>query len=306
VKQAAPSARLGVALTGHWLSLDQIQRLARCADDLGYAVVLVDGDATLLPRRGGAPIYDTSALAALALASTTRARVGSIRLPVFWNAALLARSLATLQEASGGRAIGFFGSGVGRHEARFGIPPLSAGERLALLEETLDALRQLLAGEQVTRRGQFVKLERAFIGRPSKPIPLVVAAKGPGALRVAERHADVWDANVPPLREHLEPLQEQLAREIETWIWIFARPGASLEAAAKAYRRHCPWFAKLPERALADALLWGDPARCREHLASLPASLGVDLPILDLSALDEPAALRALEALAPAKTADFS
>ena len=42
------------------------------------------------------------------------------------------------------------------------------------------------------------------------------------------------------------------------------------------------------------------------RLASLPASLGVDLPILDLSALDEPAALRALEALAPAKTTDIS
>ncbi len=301
-----PGARVGVALTGHWLTLAQIQRLVRRADDLGYAVVLVDGDTTLLPRRPDAPVYDPNVLAALALAATNRVHVGSIRLPAFWNPLLLARSLATLQEASAGRALGFFGAGVGRHLGRLGIPLLSGRERVARLDETLDVLRRLLSGESVSQRGRYLELERAFVRPPSPPIPLVVAAAGPQGLEVVERHADVWDANVPPLREHLEPLRERLSRPLETWIWVFTRPGASFDAAAKDYRRHCPWFSDVPKRALDQALLWGDPARCRERLASLRAELGVDLPVLDLVGLEESAALHALEALAPAKAANFS
>ncbi len=303
---AEPGARLGVALTGHWLALDQIQRLARRADELGYAVVLVDGDASLLPRRPDAPVYDPSVLAALALAATTRARVGSIRLPAFWNPLLLARSLATLQEASAGRALGFFGAGAGRHGARLGLPALSGPERVARLDETLDVVRRLLAGESVSRRSRHVELEQAFVQPPAQRVPLVVAAAGPQGLALVERHADVWEANVPPLPERLEPLRARLSRKLETWIWVFARPGASLDAATKDYRRHCPWFADVPESALERGLLWGEPVRCREQLTSLQQELEVDLPLLDLAGLDESAALGALETLAPAKATNLS
>ncbi|MCH6561102.1 MAG: LLM class flavin-dependent oxidoreductase [Myxococcales bacterium] len=299
-------ARLGVALTGHWLALDQIQRLARRADELGYAVVLVDGDASLLPQRPDAPLYDPSVLAALALAATSRTRVGSIRLPAFWNPLLLARSLVTLQEASAGRMLGFFGAGVGRRVGRLGLPVLSGRKRVAQLDETLDIVRRLLAGETVSHRSPRIQLEQAFVQPPSQPVPLVVAAAGPQGLAVVERHADVWDANVPPLRERLEPLRARLSRKLETWIWVFARPGASIEAAAKDYHRHCPWFADVAEPALERALLWGEPDRCREQLSTLRALLDVDLPVLDLVGLDESAALGALEALAPAKKTKFS
>jgi len=306
VSPAASDAPLGVSLTGHWLALDAIQRLAQRADELGYAVVLVDGDASLLPRRTAAPVYDPSVVATLTLAATRRARVGSIRLPVFWNPLLLARSLATLQEASAGRALGFFGAGAGRHLGRVGLEPLTGRERVARLDETLEVLRRLLAGESVTHHGPHIQLDGAFVRPPAQPLPLVVAAAGPQTLRVVERHADVWDANLPPLRERLDPLRERLARELETWIWIFTRPGASLDAAAKDYRRHCPWFSDVPERALEQILLWGEPARCREQLASLRADLRVDLPVLDLVGLNESAALHALEALAPANGPNLS
>ena len=303
---AEPGARLGVALTGHWLALNQIQRLARRADELGYAVVLVDGDASLLPRRPGAPVYDSSVLVALTLAATSRTRVGSIRLPAFWNPLLLARSLVTLQEASAGRALGFFGAGAERHVGRLGLPVLSGRERAERLDETLDIVRRLLAGESVSHRSRYIELEQAFVQPPPQPVPLVVAAAGPRGLAVVERHADVWDANVPPLRERLEPLRARLSRQLETWIWVFARPGALLDAAAKDYQRHCPWFADVPEPALARALLWGEPVRCREHLSSLRKELEVDLVVLDLVGLDESAALSALEALAPANATNLS
>lgn len=297
--------RLGVALTGHWLPLEAIGRLVRRADELGYAVIIVDGDATMIPARPDAPIYDATVLATLALAESRRARIAQIQLPVFWNPLALARKLATLQASGGGRVVGLLGVGAGRYENRLGLPRSSTGERIERLEETLEALTALLRGEEVCRTGRFVALERARIQLPETSIPLAIAAAGRRTLCLVERYAQIWDANVPPLREHFAPRRAVLPHGIESWIWIFARLGSALEAAAKDYRRLCPWFSELPDRSLADALLWGEAERCRDGLVRVREELGVDVPILDLAGLDETEALRTLEALAPADSPEI-
>ena len=294
---SAGVAPLGVALTAHWLPLDAALRLVARADALGYAQVLVDGDAALLPR--GRPVYDATALAAAALLATRRIRVGAIHLSHFWNPVLLARSLATLQALGSGRAVGLFGVGAGFATAPMGLPQPDAGERIARLDEMLGQVRALLAGEPVTRTGRFASLENAAITPPPQPVPLAVAAASPRALELVRRHADVWDANVPPLRARFTPLREALGRALPTWLWVFARPGASRDDALRDYRRHVPWFHELPDDQAADAILWGEPPRCRERLARMRSELGITLPIVDLAGLREPDAARALEALAP-------
>lgn len=291
-------APLGVALTSHWLRLDAILRLARRADELGYALVLVDGDSSFAVATAERPVYDPTALTAAVALATRGARIGSIHFAHFWNAALLARNLASLQELAGGRLVSLFGVGAQRRSARLGLPESSAADRIARLDETLEAVRALLAGETVTRRGRFVALDGARIAPPSVPSPIAVSAAGPRALDVVRRHADIWDANVPPLAALLEPLRARLGRVIPTWIWVFARPGESRDSALAAYRRHAPWFADLSEAEMSDAVLWGEPARCRERLAALRAELDVALPIADLTGLDERGAERALAALA--------
>lgn len=301
------SAPLGVALTGHRIRLAELLRLVERAESLGYDVVLVDGDTAVVPDRPEAPVYEGLTLAAFALARTDVARVGSIRLPFFWNPALLARGLATLQEGSGGRALAFLGAGAGRGARRVGLAEASPSERVSWLEETLDALRPLLRGEEVTRAGCHVRLDRVRVSSMGPPAPLVVAAAAPRTMRLVDRYADVWDANVPPLRERVDPLRERLTRSLETWIWVFARPGSSFEDAARDYRRHCPWFSSaVPDTALERALLHGTPDRCRTRLEELRAEIGVARPIVDLIGLDAAAASAALDALAPAKTGAMS
>ena len=66
---------------------------------------MADGDASLLPGRPEAPVYDATALLADLLAATARARLTSMRLPAFWSPALLARSWVTLQSLGGGRVV---------------------------------------------------------------------------------------------------------------------------------------------------------------------------------------------------------
>ncbi len=294
---------LGVALTAHWLELDAVLRLVQRAEELGYELVLVDGDAALPEAKPGRPIYDATALAAAAALATRHVRLGAIHFALLWNALLLARSLATLQALAGGRMVGVFGVGAERATARLGLPEPGPAERVDRLDELLDALRALLSGQTVTRHGRFVALERASITLPPAPVPIVVSAAGARALDLVRRHADVWDANVPPIRERLLPLRERLRRELPTWCWVFSRPGASLDDAARDYRRHAPWFRDLAPAEVERAVLYGEPERCRERLAQMHEDLELSLPIVDLTGLDEAGALAALEALAPAGAA---
>ena len=296
-------ARVGIALGGHWLSLDALRRVARAADAGGFEALFVDGDDTRVASRPDAPLYDPSALCTALLAGSERVRVGAIRLPGFASASAVARSLATQQIVSRGRALGFFGVGAGRHLASIGLPVSSARERLAHLDELLEAVRALLAGGEVSMQGSYVRLQHATAPRAEHRIPIVVAAAGRRALELVERHADVWDANVPPLARYLEPARTRLKRSVETSIWVFARPDAPLEQAYAAYRRHCPWFPELAPPERERALLWGDPAGWEARLAELRAELAVELPVLDLSGLDESGALRALGGLRAAPVA---
>ena len=167
-------------------------------------------------------------------------------------------------------------------------------------------MRALLAGETVSLRGRFTVLERARVTTPQAPVPVAVSAAGARALGVVRRHADAWDANVPPLREKLQPLRERLAKALPTWCWVFARPGTSFEDAARAYRRHAPWFHGLAPGEVERAILFGEPGSCREKLERMRAELDLALPVVDLTGLDEAGASRALEALAPALGARIS
>jgi alkanesulfonate monooxygenase SsuD/methylene tetrahydromethanopterin reductase-like flavin-dependent oxidoreductase (luciferase family) len=94
-------------------------------------------------------------LAAWAMA-TSRARLGLlVGANTFRNPAVVAKTMATIDHISGGRAI--MGLGGGWHErehAAFGIEfGRGFGERLDWLEEALGIVRPLLAGEEVDHSG---------------------------------------------------------------------------------------------------------------------------------------------------------
>src|SRR5262249_57260397 len=128
-----------------------------------------------------------------------------------------------------------------------GLPEPAAGERIARLDELLGQVRALLAGETVTDAGRFASLAGAAITPPAQPVPIAVSAASPHALALVRRHADVRDANVPPVRARLEPLRAVLGRELPMWLWIFARPGAARADALRDYRRHAPRLRNVPD-----------------------------------------------------------
>jgi alkanesulfonate monooxygenase SsuD/methylene tetrahydromethanopterin reductase-like flavin-dependent oxidoreductase (luciferase family) len=301
--------RLGVAVGWHRLVWEELLELTRHAEALGYAALYHDGDVSMLARRRAAEVLDGWTVTTALLAHTRSIAVGSIRLVHFWNAARLAQSAATAARLAPGRFRFLVGVGDRPEDPRFGLPLPPAGQRVAWLDETLEAARALWRGESVTQRGRFVTLEGARVTPtpPAGALPVEIAAKGPRLLRVVARHADVWNVNLPPIPRLVGEAEQaladacgQLGRDpgsIARHLWIFMRPQARRDpgAALAEFRRFNPWFADLPDAQLSGALLAGSGAECADQLRALCRDLRIDLPVLDLSGLGLREARRALE-----------
>src|SRR5690606_18108052 len=97
-------------------------------------------------------------LAATALAVTERLTVGIGIMPaVARTAAITAMEVATLANLAPGRFVAGIGHGVQDWMGQMGVRPASP---LTALDETITAVRRLLAGEEVTAAGDYVTLDR--------------------------------------------------------------------------------------------------------------------------------------------------
>jgi alkanesulfonate monooxygenase SsuD/methylene tetrahydromethanopterin reductase-like flavin-dependent oxidoreductase (luciferase family) len=129
------------------------------------------------------------ATVATALAVTSTIKVGIGVLPaVARNPAIAAMELAALAELHPGRLIGGLGHGVASWMRQIGAYPASP---LAALEETLVAVRRLLAGDRVSVTGRHVDLDEVELVFPPASVPPVLAGvRRPKSLAVAGSSAD--------------------------------------------------------------------------------------------------------------------
>jgi len=307
--------KLGVALAWHTHSWEDLLALVKHAEALGYAAAFVDGDVSQLDSMSERDVLHGWTVTTALLGATERIQIGSIRLVHHWNAAQLAQAVATADRLWPGRLRCVLATGDRPNDASFGLPALPVGERIRLLDETLDALRGLWSGESVTRAGRYVQLDHARV-RPIPPggaIPIAIAARGPRMLQRVAAHAQMWEVNLPAVAERVAASAATLAEactrrgrdegEIRRSLWMFARldPAADRTAALREFRRLNPWFAGIPDDEVAPGLVAGPAADCRRRLAELADELRLDLPVVDLSGLAAEPARRTLEALAPAE-----
>lgn len=284
------------------------------AEALGFTAAFVDGDVSQLGRAAPRRALDGWTVTMGLLARTHRIEIGSIRLVHHWNAAHLAQAAVTANHLYPGRFRFLISIGGHPVDRAFGLAFPEVRERVRWLEETLDAVRALWRGEQVTRQGRYVQLDGACVRPLPEPgaLPIAVAARSPALLDVVAGHADVWDVNLPPIRARVASAAEALARacarrgrdpgEIGRSLWVFCRAGSAGagDAGLRAeFRRLNPWFAAIPDAELGEGLVAGPPAHCRARLEEIREALGIGLPILDLSGLPEGEAAVQLEALAP-------
>ncbi|MFD3945351.1 TIGR03564 family F420-dependent LLM class oxidoreductase [Streptomyces sp. NPDC058579] len=193
---------IGVTLssTAHQLDIDSTVQLAREAHDAGLRSAWF----------GQTFSYDSPLLAAIVGREVPGLQVGTSAIPIFGRHPLLVSSQAqTAQAATGGRY--HLGLALGtRHltEDGFGIPY----ERpIALLREFLTALRQLVETGAADFHGELLTATTplpAAVPGAAPPVPLLVAAMGPQALRVTGELADgalPFLAGPRALAEHIVP-----------------------------------------------------------------------------------------------------
>jgi alkanesulfonate monooxygenase SsuD/methylene tetrahydromethanopterin reductase-like flavin-dependent oxidoreductase (luciferase family) len=306
-----------VALAWQCHSFEGLLRLVRRAEALGYAAAFVDGDASQLGAAAPRNVLDGWTVTTALLARTERIEIGSIRLVHHWNAARLAQSAATAAAIFGERFRFLISIGGHAVDRAFGLPFPAVSERVRWLAETLGAARSLWRGDRVSVAGEFVRLEGAVV-RPLPPpgsLAIAVAARSPSLLEVVAAHADIWDVNLPPIRARVEAAGARLAeacarrgrdpQEISRSMWVFTRAGAAGPDAPTLqaeFRRLNPWFAEVSGPELREAIVAGPAARCRSRLEEIRGSLGIGLPVIDLSGLPEGQAAAQLEALAPGQS----
>jgi len=203
--------RVGLALPhydfsfpeGGPVSYERVRDAAVRAEALGFDSGWISDHFFLsLARYGGTDdpqgsLEPMTALAALATATSTM-RLGTLVLGPFRHPGQLAKMATVVDLASDGRFDLGIGAGWYEDEFRaFGYRFGSTGERFALLEETLRALRLLFGEGPASFEGDHVRLDGAYnrpepAQRPGPPVWLG-AKGGPRALRMAARHADGWN-----------------------------------------------------------------------------------------------------------------
>lgn len=205
-----------------------IRAQARAAEEVGFDLLIVE-DALSQPHGDDGPISDhwesSTVLAAIA-ETTSRIRIGHgvVNAP-YRNPGLLAKTIATLDEISGGRA--FLGIGAGNTpDADYRSYGIDADPRYSRFEDTLEIVAGLLHDRQVDHEGRFHRAEaRQYLVGPRERVPIVVAAGGPKMMRLAARLADGWNwwgsphaspADLKPTIDGLERACEEVGRDPAT------------------------------------------------------------------------------------------
>lgn len=272
---------------------------ARRAEALGYDSVWVSDHFFLeITRYGGPPgrhgsLEPLATLSAIASA-TERVRLGTLVLSeAFRPPAMLAKSAATLDVASGGRLELGLGAGWYEDEYRaYGYPFGSAGERMQRLEEAVHIVGGLLRGEEpLTFDGEFYSVRDAInlprAAQDPRPPVLIGSKGGPRAARITAEAADgwntVWKWTPEDYAEKAQTLNracEKAGRDpasVKRSLGLYTLVGDDTAKLWESVRDWAPgqMFDQTPVEQFAPGALVGTVEQCAERMASF-AALGVD------------------------------
>lgn len=156
----------------------QVVDLARLAEQAGFDRLGIS-DVVFWP--------DCFVLLGLVARETERILLGPmVTNPYSRHPAVMAGIMATLQDASAGRA--FLGIGVGAGLEAVGE---TYPRPVAHLREAIAVIRGLLAGEEVTMAGSTITVDRSRMVGPVSPVPVSIGSRSPQVMRLAGEIADI-------------------------------------------------------------------------------------------------------------------
>jgi F420-dependent oxidoreductase-like protein len=191
----------GIAPADQWSAM---RDLAQAADNLPFESIWVYDHFHTVPVPTKEETHEAWTLMSAFAAATTRVRLGQMCTCMgYRNPAYLAKVAATIDLISGGRVEMGIGGGWYEHEWRaygYGFP--GAGERLGMLDEGVQIMRQLWTTGEATLAGKHYQVEGA-IGRPvplqDGGIPLWIAGGGERkTLRIAAKYGQYTNFDATP------------------------------------------------------------------------------------------------------------
>ena len=195
--------RLGIQLWAQNTDWPAYLAAARLVDELGYDDLWTWDHLLSAVGDPDRPVFEGYSTLAAWAAVTDHVRLGLlVGANTFRNPALVAKTIATIDHISGGRAIMGLGGAwhVREHEA-FGVDfGAGFGERLDWMEEALQVIRPLLRGDEVTHDGPRYRVDHLRLAPPPVQdyIPIMVGGGGEQkTLRSVARHADMWNSQSP-------------------------------------------------------------------------------------------------------------
>ena len=159
------------------------------------------------------PYYQNVPITARMLAEWGDRPAGCLFLLPLWNPVLIAEQVGTLAAIAQGRFI--IQAGLGDDEAQFAAMGTTVKTRVSAFEQSLDAVRRLLAGEVVSATGRFTFREARVALRPAEPVEVWIGANAPAAIDRAARLGDGFlaapDATPERARERIQHYLERCA-----------------------------------------------------------------------------------------------
>jgi alkanesulfonate monooxygenase SsuD/methylene tetrahydromethanopterin reductase-like flavin-dependent oxidoreductase (luciferase family) len=230
---------------------------------------------------------------ATALAATSRVKVGVGIMPApVRNPAFVAMEIAALERMHPGRVLAGFGHGAADWMRQIGAKPQS---QLALLEETIGAVKSLLAGERVSIEGRYVHLDGVRLDHPPDAAPpILTGVRRPRSLALSGRVADGTILAEPSPLPYIEWAREQIAATrphrltVFAWVSMNSDADAAREAlrpvAAERLEDGGPQIEQLGEGADVEAVIdsaavAGTPEQCAAAVRAI-AGAGADSVVL--------------------------
>jgi G6PDH family F420-dependent oxidoreductase len=184
--------KLGYKLMSEQHGPADLVRNAKRAEQAGFDFAAIsDHYFPWLKEQGHSP-FAWSVLGAVAEATEQLGLMTAVTCPVMrYHPAIIAQAAATMGLLTDGRFTLGLGAGERLNEHVVGAGWPGVVERHERLSEALDIIQGLLAGKLTTYRGQHFQLDHArLFDRPKRKPPVVMAAGGPQAGKLAGKKAD--------------------------------------------------------------------------------------------------------------------
>ena len=243
--------KLGILLWSQAASWPEMLDAAKRVDRLGYAHLWTWDHLYAIFGDPYQQIFEGWSLLAAWARETEGTQLGLlVGANTFRNPGVVAKTAATLDHLSGGRAIlGIGGAWMEPEHRAHGIDfGTGFGQRLDWLDESVAAMRQMLDGKSVTSPagGRYAFDDLRHAPAPVQPhLPIMIGGSGEKkTLRTVARYADMWNAmgttelmahKIDVLREHCAAVGRDI-NEIEFTLGIKATIRDTEEEAVRVWK----------------------------------------------------------------------